>query len=235
LNCPGVLNGLCTTVTRPWKYVDQVTTDEGVLLLLQRSDTDFLIKRDHYILMNSRLNLTEIALAELACKRLQLTSPNVLIGGLGMGFTLRASLDSLGPDACVRVAELNPTIVKWCEGPLADVTRRAISDARVTVEIGDVAAVIQRAVAARSPYDAIILDLYEGTQESNEIDNSSFYSVEALKRTFKALSPGGLLSVWTEELDVNFERRLQSAGFKVERYRPGKGGPRHLVYLGMKD
>jgi spermidine synthase len=235
LNCPGSLNSLCKDVTRHWKKLDDAITDDGVLGLFQRGAGEFLIKRDNFILMNSHLNLTERALAELACVRLKTPSPRVLLGGLGMGCTLRAALDVLGPRASVTVAELNPVIVRWCNGPLAELTRHAILDPRVTVEITDVAAVIRRSADSGIPFDAIILDLYEGTQQSNEIDNSNFYGVDALKRTFKALSPSGVLSVWTEELDVHFEGRLSGAGFKVERHRPGKGGPRHLVYLGLRD
>jgi spermidine synthase len=224
-------------MTRPWTVLKQKLTAEGVLQLLQRGDGDYLIKRDHAILMNSHLNLTEQALARLACDRIngKQAPPRVLIGGLGMGCTLRTALDCLPENACVVVAELNPVVAKWCADELAMLNGHALADPRVSLVIADVAQVIEDAASGKTTcFDAIVLDLYEGTQSSNAIDNARFYGTTALRRTVHALSRGGILSVWTEERDMQFEQRLATAGFAVERHRPGRGGPRHVVYLGVR-
>jgi len=149
----------------PWRIVDSVDTDEGLLDLRQRGDTDFLITIDSRVLMNSSANMPEIVLAELACESLKnKKNPRVLVGGLGMGFTLKAALDNLPADAAVVVAELNPIIVKWCRGPITHFTGGAVDDPRVKIVIDDVASVIRKAAleGKGNRFDAIILDLYEG-------------------------------------------------------------------------
>jgi spermidine synthase len=144
-------------VARPWKTLATVATDEGALELRQRSDEEFLIVGGR-VLMNSFSRSSEEALATLAFAHLAPRSaPRVLIGGLGMGFTLRAALDSLPATASVLVAELNPEILAWCRGPLGPITRHAVADPRVRVELADVALVIAR--ANPGSYDAILLDL----------------------------------------------------------------------------
>ncbi|MEJ2137450.1 MAG: hypothetical protein P8X86_19660, partial [Desulfofustis sp.] len=133
-------------MTRPWRIVDSIDTDEGLLDLRQRGETDFLITIDGRVLMNSTANMSEIVLAELACESLKnKKNPRVLVGGLGMGFTLKAAIDNLPADAEVVVAELNPIIVKWCRGPIAHYSGRAVDDPRVKVVIDDVAAIIRSA------------------------------------------------------------------------------------------
>jgi len=212
--------------------VEQVTVTEGTMTLLQNGGGDFLIKMDTYVLMNSQLNLTELALATAACERVKhYDCPRVLIGGLGMGYTLKAALDSLPGNARVTVAELNPHVVRWCKGPLAALTNSAVLDPRVDIKVEDVAATINRAAHSDQKYHGIILDLYQGTHEANTNPNDPFYGKEALIRTGKALVPDGTLAVWTEETDVRFEKRLESSGFTASRRKPGKGGPRHVVYL----
>jgi len=205
-------------------------TKEGELSLLQRQEA-FLIKIGNRILMNSTLNLTEIALAKMGCELLEgVAKPRVLIGGLGMGFTLKAALEALPKDAEVVVSEINPIVKKWCLGPMAGLTDNAVDDDRVRIELEDVSLTIKKEIGGRG-YDAIILDLYEGTFAANTDCEDPFYAKKALDRTKAAMRPGGVLCVWTEQVDLRFEKRLESLGFEVSRTRPGKGGPRHVVYL----
>jgi spermidine synthase len=119
-------------------------------------------------------------------------------------------------------------VVRWCQGPLAELTGRAVEDPRVSVEIEDVAAVIAEAGRSGRLFDAVILDLYEGPREGAD---DPFYGRRALERTRAALAPGGVFAVWSEDADAAFEKRLTVAGFEVMRERPGKGGPRHVVYV----
>ena len=221
-------------MTGRWKIVDSVPTDEGTMTLLEREPGEFIIRMHDYVLMNSRLSLTERALGSSTCGAPTMpSSPTVLIGGLGMGFTLRAALDALPAGAAVTVAELNPVVVRWCRGPLSRLTGGAVEDPRVTIRIADVAELITRAGTSR-PYNAILLDLYQGTHDANSDPAHPFFGTSALQRTHRALSAGGVLGVWTETRDDGFEARLERVGFEVQRTRPGKGGPRHVVYLATR-
>ncbi len=257
-------------MTRPWRLVAAVDAAEGRLELQQRGPREFVITVGGRVLMNGAAGRSEEALARAACAGLagakagskagsksgtkSDTAPRVLIGGLGMGLTLRAALDVLPAGARVVVAEIDPTIVAWCRGPLAPLHGHALDDRRVKVEIADVAAVIEAAAAAagatlpeaapagRAPrvgspaalpdprFDAIVLDLYEGPRGAAQAADP-LYGAAALERTRRALAPGGVLAVWAEQPDAAFERRLGGAGFRAERRRPGGGGPRHTVYL----
>ena len=219
---------------KPWKTIETAPTGEGILSLLQRGDDDFLIKLDNYVLMNSRLSLSERVLARSACRSLDRGNPSVLVGGLGMGCTLRAALDALPATARVVVAELNPVVVRWCGGPLRELTSGAVDDPRVKVEIADVAHLISRAATGKQKFDAIILDLYQGTHEANSDPEHPFYGRAALRLTRQALSPGGVFAAWTEDRDVRFESRLASAGFRLEEPKRASSGPRHVVYLGFR-
>lgn len=226
-------------MTRPWKTLETVATDDGPLSLSQRGPREFLITIDGRVLMNGVANRSEVALAELACAALEAPSrrpaPRVLVGGLGLGFTLRAALDALPADARITVAELNEVVVRWCRGPLAELTERALEDPRVAVEVADVARLI--ADAARGPrasYDAIILDLYEGPHEATQRRGDPFYGAKALATTRAALRAGGIFAVWSEEPDTPFEKRLDKAGFRTARRRAGKGGRRHVIYLARR-
>jgi len=221
-------------MAQAWQVVDSTDTDEGLLDLRQRGEADFLITIDGRVLMNSSANRSEIVLAELACAPLQHTKkPRVLVGGLGMGFTLKAALDNLPADAEVVVAELNPIMVAWCQGPIARLTDRAVDDPRVTVVIADVAGVIREAAARGTDnrFDAIILDLYEGPYEGDQGRGDYLYGRKALETSRAALKPDGVFAVWSEDPDKAFEKRLQAAGFSVVRQRPGRGGRRHVVYI----
>lgn len=206
------------------------------MTLMQRGKEEFVIKMETFVLMNSRLNLTEIALAESACELLRgRRQARVLIGGLGMAFTLRAALDTLPLDAHVTVAEINPVVERWCRGPLKDLTDSAVEDPRVEVQKGDVAIVIANAAGKNRLFDAIILDLYQGTHDANDDPRDLFYGKKALETTRDALKDDGIFAVWTEFADPSFEKRLRTVGFDCRRTSPGKGGPRHIVYLATKN
>ena len=223
-------------MTRPWRLVDAAETAEGRLELRQRGERDFVITVGGRVLMNGSASRSEEALAQAACAGLSAPGgrPRVLLGGLGMGLTLRAALDALPRGARVVVSEIDPTIVAWCRGPLASLHGRALDDPRVDVRVADVAGVIARtaAEADRRPaasFDAIVLDLYEGPRGAAQAADP-LYGAAALEQTRRALAPGGVLAVWSEEPDAAFERRLTRAGFRTDRRRPG-GGPRHAIYL----
>ncbi|HIJ78915.1 MAG: spermidine synthase [Desulfobulbaceae bacterium] len=224
-------------MAKPWRVVDNIETDEGLLELRQRGERDYLITIDQRVLMNSSANKSEIVLSELACESLRdKKNVRVLVGGLGMGFTLKAALDNLPVDAEVLVAELNPIMVQWCQGPMAHLTDGAVDDERVTVVIGNVAEVIRQAAMKdkKDSFDAIILDLYEGPYEGDQGRGEYLYGDAALELSRSALKPGGVLAVWSEDPDKAFENRLQAARFSVNLQRPGRGGRRHVVYIARK-
>lgn len=222
-------------MTKPWEIVDRVETDEGPMTLMRRGERDFVIRMQHFNLMSSAFHLSEAALGAMAIRAVTpRNNPRILIAGLGMGFTLRAALDELPAGAGVTVAELNPVVVEWCRGPMASLTNAVLDDPRLEVHVGDVAQLITRAGEKRSLYDAIILDLYQGTHDANNDPGHPFYGRAALERTSRALVENGIFAVWTEEPDRKFEERLKKVGFSVDRQRPGKGGPRHAVYLARK-
>jgi len=224
-------------MAKPWRIVDSVDTDEGLLDLRQRGEADFLITIDGRVLMNSSANMSEMVLAQLACESLQnKKNPRVLVGGLGMGFTLKAAIDILPADVEVVVAELNPIMVKWCRGPIAHFSGGAVDDPRVKIVIEDVAAVIRfAAIKGRgNRFDAIILDLYDGPHGGAPGRGEYLYGDKALELSSCALKADGVFAVWSEDPDRAFEKRLKAAGFSVNRQRPGRGGRRHVVYIARK-
>ncbi|MFP4348425.1 MAG: hypothetical protein ACLFQY_09085 [Desulfococcaceae bacterium] len=223
-------------MAHPWKTLDAVDTDAGPLELRRRGDRDFLITVDGRVLMNSSAQRSEQELGRLACRPLKHhPRPRVLIGGLGMGYTLRAVLDQLSPTARVVVAELNPAVVNWCRGPLSVLTDAAVADPRVRLEITDVANLIRTAAGKKGKrYDAVILDLYTGPYAHTHTRKDPLYGRKAVETAKAALNPGGIFAVWGENHDPEFENRLGSAGFTTTVHRPGRGGFRHVVYLGEK-
>jgi len=213
-------------LARAWVTLERVETADGTLELRRRGERDFLILLSGRVLMNSSAHRSEQALASEACARLSArASPRLLIGGLGMGFTLRAALDALPPAARVSVVELHPCIVSWCRSVLAPLTGGAALDPRVAIELGDVGARIRRAAADGDRFDAILLDLYTGPGAGE-----ACFEAGMLAATRAALAPGGVYAVWSERPDPAFERRLRAAGFAALRSRPGRGGLRHAVY-----
>ncbi len=224
-------------MSRPWTTLESRSTPEGVLELRQRSGTDFLITLDGRILMNSGATRSEELLAGLACRSmLNRRTPRVLIGGLGMGFTLKAALDELPADAVVVVAEINQVVVEWCRGPLYALTGGAVDDPRVGVVTADVASLIHGSAVKGDDdrFDSIILDLYEGPFEAAHDRGEHLYGDKAIATSRAALVPGGVLAVWSEEPDKAFERRLVRAGFSLEKHRPPRGN-RHVVYIALKN
>jgi len=221
-------------MAKPWKTLESVTTDEGVLELRQRDARDFLITVAGLVLMNSLANRSEVVLGQLGCKKLKKhEGARVLVGGLGMGYTLKAALDSLPAAAHVVVAELNPVVLRWCQGPLAVLTDGAVHDPRVNVEILDVAQRVRQASQAdpSERFDAIIFDLYKGPHFHTDPVNDPLYGSRAIANARAALKPGGVFVIWGENYDEGFAKRLQKAGFKVSRQRPGRGGLRHVVFM----
>jgi spermidine synthase len=221
-------------MARPWKIIESVATAEGLLELRQRGEKDFLIMIGSQVLMNSMANRSELALGQLGCAHLKNSAgARVLLGGLGMGFTLRAVLDSLHTEAQVIVAEINPVVREWCMGPLSHLTGNAAADPRVCIDVSDVAHLLRRLPAGgnESRYDAIVLDLYRGPHAKTNPQNDSLYGSRAIENMRAALKPCGVLSVWGENYDEGFCQRLCSAGFTVTTERPGRGGLRHAVFL----
>ncbi len=217
---------------KPWTTLATVHTREGSLQLRQRGEREFLIVIDGRVLMTSSDRRSEEAVATLACAPIATRpAPRVLVGGLGMGYTLRSALDALPPRAQVVTAELTPAVETWCRGPLAPLTGGAVLDPRVRVVIDDVSRVITAAPAGH--YDAIILDLYEGPHAATQAANNPFYSRGALDRQYAALARGGILSVWSEERDEAYVKRLAAAGFTVTVHRAGSSRT-HTVYLGRR-
>jgi spermidine synthase len=219
----------------PWQLIESIPTEEGLLELRRRSDRDFLITVGGRVLMNSLSHRSEISLGQLACSHLEnQPRPNVLVGGLGMGYTLRAILDQLPEEGVVQVAELNPVVLEWCRGLLSHLTEGAVTDARVTVEITDVSLLIQKHAKAdlSKRLNAIVLDLYTGPYVRTHKRSDPLYGSLALQTAHAALKPGGVFAVWGEDYDAGFERRLREAAFSVTCHRLRGGGPRHVVYLG---
>lgn len=220
----------------PWVLLDKVHVpgDGGEMKLFQRAH-EFSISVKNEELMNSRMHGSEDALAELACARVcDRKKPRVLIGGLGMGFTLGAALEHLGDSAEVVVAELVPAVVKWNRTHLADLAGRPLEDSRVVVRESDVGLVIQEKAGI---YDAIMLDVDNGPDGLTHEGNDRLYSRGGLKASWKALRPGGILAVWSAEPDRAFTKRLRGIGFKVEevtvRARKTKGR-RHTIWMAQK-
>lgn len=188
-------------------------------------------------LMNSRLSGSEEALATLACERIAARpSPHLLIGGLGMGFTLRAALGAIGSDARVTVAELVPAVVAWARGPMAEIFSGSLDDPRVAVHEGDVAAAIQ---SGRESYDAILLDVDNGPDGLTHAANDGLYNRKGLLAARDALRPGGVLAVWSSGPDTRFTKRLRDARFSAEevatRANGKRGGARHMIWIAVKS
>ena len=222
----------------PWVQLGAATVpDGGGELRLMRRGAEFSILASAIELMNSRLSGSEEALARATCARLQgRPAPRVLIGGLGLGFTLRAALADLGPGAAVTVAELVPEVVAWGRGPLARIHGSGLTDPRVAIFEGDVSDLIAGAAAG---YDAILLDVDNGPAGLTRAANDGLYGAAGLARARAALRPGGVLAVWSAGPHPAFAKRLGGVGFAVEELRVrangrGRGGARHVIWLATK-
>jgi hypothetical protein len=236
---------------KPWELLGETVTPDGTTLTLTRHDRELVILANGQALMSSRMHGSEEALATFGLRRLvaprlsegqqrrgarTLEEPCVLVGGLGRGFTLRAALDLLPPDATVVVAELVPAVVEWNRGPLGPLADHPLKDRRVQVVEGDIGATL-RASSAR--FDAILLDVDNGPSALTSSTNTDLYSDGGIAASKASLRPSGTLAVWSSREDRRYEQRLRYAGFDVEvervRGRLKKGGPRHVVFLAHRS
>lgn len=211
----------------------------GEELRLFAHGRDFMIVLGQNELMSTRMRHSEEQLAQLTLARLERNDPHLLIGGYGMGFTLRAAL-AASPDARITVAELVPEIIEWATGPMAELTAGCLDDPRVTLGMGDVLALIDDAAdGTTGRYDAILLDVDNGPDALVHEQNRRIYSFAGLRAARAALAPGGVLAIWSAAPDPAFTRRLEKAGFAVEeieiRARPNNKGPRHTIWFARQD
>ena len=220
----------------PWVILDKVALDGGEDLRLMRRGEEFSILSGSTTLMNSRMSGSEKALADLACARVGGRAKcHILIGGYGMGFTLRAALAGFRADARVTVAELVPAVIAWARGPMAHLSAACLADPRVSIREEDVRDTI---AGGSSRFDAILLDVDNGPDGLTQATNDRLYNLNGLHAARRALRPGGVLAVWSAAPSPKFTRRLQSAGFTVEEIKTranknGKG-PRHIIWMAKK-
>lgn len=220
----------------PWNLLDTANIPGGGEMKLYRRADEYSISVNREELMNSRLHGSEETLAELACQRIaERPAPRILIGGLGMGFTLAAALKNLSDQAEIVVAELVPAVIEWNHTHLADLAGRPMNDPRVTVRETDVGLVIKEQADA---YDAILLDVDNGPDGLTHADNDRLYTHGGLAAAKAALKYGGILAVWSADPDTAFLKRLQGTGFKVKEHtvpaRIKRGRHRHTIWLAEK-
>ena len=218
-------------MTRPWETLERTASAGGALELRRRGERDFLIVLEGRVLMTSAAHRSECELATWVCEALPLLRPRLLIGGLGMGYTLRAALDALPADATVCVAELEPAVVRWCRGPLATLHGDALADPRVEVALGDVMEALRASAAGSAPgWHGIALDLFEGPRGGRSEEDHPLYGRVALRTARDALLPDGALGIWSEADAPGFAARLAHEGLRPETRRAGRGGRRHVLF-----
>ena len=221
----------------PWLQLDTVSVPGAdVQLRLMQRGAEFSMMLGQNELMSSRLSGSEEALATLACRRIEaVKSPHLLIGGLGMGFTLRAALAVLGSDARIMVAELVPAVIAWARGPMADIFGDSLDDPRASIREADVVDVIR---SHDSVFDAILLDVDNGPEGLIRKANDALYDLKGLKAIRRALRPGGVLAVWSSGPNPLFSKRLGAAGFDVNevavRATTKRSGARHVIWFATK-
>lgn len=220
---------------KPWELIAETRTPAGERMTLMRHDREWMILSDDKPLMSSRMHGSEESLATLGCERLLAApAPRVLVGGLGLGFTLAAALRLLPRKATVVVAELVPAVVDWNRGSLGELAGHPLADPRVRVDVADVLVTMRSAPAT---FDAVLLDVDNGPDAFTTPRNAALYGVHGLATIRAALKPGGVLAIWSAERDQEFERRLKDNGFIVRaervRVREAKSGPRHTIFLGQ--
>jgi spermidine synthase len=219
----------------PWTLIGTaiIPNNGGELKLTQREhEFSIHLKGVRGELMNSRDHCSELALAELGCAHIQgVEHTKVLVGGLGMGFTLAAALKVISHNSQAIVAELVPEVIEWNKGPLGEVAGRPLNDPRTQIHQGDVAALFK---TKNATYDAVLLDVDNGPEGFTHTDNNNLYSIGSLQAIRQTLHAGGVLAVWSAWHDPKFTVQLKKAGFKVEsktvRAYKGKGS-RHTIYL----
>ena len=217
----------------PRELIGVAEVPGGAPLKLYKRGGDFMITLERNELMSSRMSGSEVALGVMTCQRLSaLASPTLLIGGYGMGFTLRAVLATLGTNAQVIVAELVPDIIAWARGHMQALAAGCLDDRRVEISLSDVAVMIK---AGAGSYDAILLDVDNGPDGLTRQANDGLYSLQGLANAKAALKPSGILAIWSAAPDAAFARRLSQAGFAVDEVRVlarenGKG-PKHVIWF----
>jgi spermidine synthase len=222
---------------KPFELLAETLSPDGTLMKLTRRGDEYFILADGLTLMSNRAHNSEDALARLSCQRARaLKKPSVLIGGLGMGFTLRATLDLLPPAAKVVVAELVPEVVEWNRGPLGPLAGNPLSDKRVRVDIANVADIL---TSSSAQFDVVLLDVDNGPAAFTAEKNADLYAHEGIAGIHRALNPGGVLAVWAARQDPKFVQRLRNAGFEAKahhvRGHTNNRGPRHTIYIGHKS
>ncbi|HEX8437603.1 hypothetical protein [Archangium sp.] len=218
---------------KPWKVIDRAPAPGGGELVLHQRGEEFAIRANGRELMSSRQHGSEEKMAEVACTQLTGKRPRVLIGGLGLGYTVRAALERLPPEAQVVVSELVPAVVAWNQGVLAPLAGRPLEDSRVMVEARDVGVLLRE---AEGEYDAVLLDVDNGPEALTQEANRWLYGERGLTAIQRALKSRGVLVVWSASSDPAFANRLKRAGFDtevVETPARGKGGgPMHTLFIG---
>jgi spermidine synthase len=221
---------------KPFELLGEAVSADGSAMRLVRRGEEYLILIDGSVLMSSRMHGSEEALATFGCERARtLLRPSVLIGGLGMGFTLRATLDLLPADATVVVAELVPTVVEWNRGPLGPLAKEPLQDKRVRVEMGNVATTIR---SRETQFDAVLLDVDNGPAALTDANNAGLYDDRGIAAAHASLKKEGVLAIWAVKEDRKFVQRLREGGFDAQALRARgrliKGGPRHTVFVARK-
>jgi spermidine synthase len=219
---------------KPWETIDRALAPDGTELVLARRGDEWVVRAAGRVLMSSRVHGSEEALATLALARV-VRPRTVLVGGLGLGFTLRAALDRLPPDARAVVAELSPALVAWNRGPVGDLAGRPLEDGRVRLQQADVRA---RIAEARGAFDAILLDVDNGPSALAHPANDALYGDRGVRACRDALRLGGVLAVWSAGPDAGYRARLERAGFSVDEVPvpargAGAGGVRHVVFVAV--
>jgi spermidine synthase len=222
----------------PWSQIDTARVpDSDVELRLMRRGAEFSMMLGQNELMNSRLSGSEEALATLACRQIEaVKAPHLLIGGLGMGFTLRAALAVLGSEARIVVAELVPAVIAWARGPMKDIFGESLSDSRADIRQADVIKVIK---SQEKTFDAILLDVDNGPEGLIRKANDALYDATGLQAIHRALRPAGVLAVWSSGPNPKFTKRLRDAGFAVNevavRATTKRSGARHVIWFATKS
>ena len=220
----------------PWLHLDTAQVPGGGELRLRRRGTEFAIMLDGNQLMSNRLSATEQALATIACEKIRARErPRILIGGLGMGFTLRAALVVLEKQARIIVAELVPAVVTWARGPMAEMFGDSLTDPRVSIREADVGELIR---SGRSAYDAILLDVDNGPAGLTRKANDGLYDLKGLRAARTALRPRGVLAVWSSAPNPRFTARLRKTGFAADeiplRAKGPRGGAQHMIWTATR-
>ena len=219
---------------KPWNTVGEALSPDGTRLELVEHDGEYIIRADDLPLMSTRMHFSEIELARLVCNKLR-SGAKVMVGGLGLGYTLRAALDLLPKDGKAVQVELVPEVIEWNKGPLASYAGNPLDDKRSALVQGDVAKAIR---GARNEYDSIMLDVDNGPSPLVSERNAWLYTDHGLQAIRGALKNGGRIAIWSADDEPRFISRMKRNGFRAEKHliqaHKGKGGIRHVIFTGRK-